>query len=276
MILVTGATGTVGSAVFHELLERGEQVRAMTRNPASLGAHVVFGDFERPETLAAAAHGVDTLFLLAAAGPTQAAHDLAMLAAARAQGVGRVVKLSAIGTPDDDAPTRLEAWHRPGEVAVRASGLAWTILRPTTFASNSLSWAGAIRSGTPVSNMFGAGAQGVVDPADVAAVAVAALTGDGHFARTYTLTGPDLLSVPDQVGLLGAVLGRPTSTVDIGLDEARDQLAGLAKEFVDAVIAGAAYVRDGANAIVTDDVARVLGRPPRSFRDWALEHRTAF
>ena len=223
-----------------------------------------------------AADGADSLFLLSAPGPTQAAHDLAMLAAARARGVARVVKLSAIGTPDDDRPTRLGGWHRPGEVAVRTSGLGWTILRPTTFASNSLSWAAAIRSGTPVPNMFGTGLQGIVDPADVSAVAVAALTGDDHVGRTYTLTGPELLSVPDQVAQLGDVLGRPTGTVDVEPEEARSQMAGLANEFVDTVIAGAAYVRDGANAIVTDDVARVPGRPPRTFRAWALEHREAF
>ena len=276
MILVTGATGTIGSKVVHALLARGERVRTMTRKPAALDEHAVFGDFDKPETLQAAADGADAVFLLSAPGPSLPAHDRAMLAAAQARGVGRVVKLSAIGTPDDGVPTRVSAWHLPGEVAARAGGLAWTILRPTTFASNSLSWAPAIRSGAPVPNMFGTGAQGVVDPADVAAVAVAALTEDDHGGRTYTLTGPELLSVPDQVAQLGEVLGRRIATVDLGPEDARGQLAGMGEDFVDTVIEGAAYVRAGHNAVVTDDVARVLNRPPRTFLDWAKEHREKF
>lgn len=90
---------------------------------------------------------------------------------------------------------------------MRESGLAWTILRPSSFASNALAWAPDIRAGRPIPNLFGAGQQGVVDPADVAEVAAEALTGAGHGGRIYTLTGPDLLSVPDQTRILSGALG---------------------------------------------------------------------
>ena len=247
----------------------------MTRNPQRLDGYGVYGDFAEPDSLAAAAAGASALLLLAPSGPDLPARDRAMVRAAA--GVPRIVKLSAIGTPDE--PTDgLGAWHQPGERAVRSSGAEWTILRPTTFASNTLAWRAEIRDGRPIANMFGAGRQGVVDPADVAAVAVAALTGDGHAGRTYTLTGPELVSVPEQIRELGTVLGRPLTVTDLPLDCARARMLarGLTPAFVDIAIDGAALVRAGGNAIVTGDVPAVLGRPARTFAAWARDHRDAF
>jgi uncharacterized protein YbjT (DUF2867 family) len=281
MILVTGATGTIGNEVLRRLAQRGELVRAMTRDPSRVsgrpGVDVVFGDFDKPTSLAEAAAGVSTLFLLSAPGPSLEAHDVSMLDAARSAGVTKVVKLSAIGTGERDN-AKVGAWHSPGEEAVRASGITWTILRPSDFASNTLRWAGAIRAGEPIPNRTGTGVQGVIDPGDVAAVAVAALTSSKHEGQTYTLTGPQLLSVPDQAAQLGDVLGRTVDTIDLPPQVVREQMlaAGMDPSFVDVVIDGAEFVRDGGNAIVTDDVERVLGRRPRGFRAWAEDHRTAF
>jgi uncharacterized protein YbjT (DUF2867 family) len=278
MILVTGATGTIGGEVVRLLAGRGERVRAMTRTPArqrpERGVEVVYGDYTEPDSLAAAATGVSALFLLSAPGPALPAHDTAMLAAAVAAGVRTVVKLSNTGAADP----RLGGWHRPGEQAVRDSGLTWTIVRPPAYASNALRWAAAVRAGEPVPNLTGSGTQGVVDPRDVAAVAVAALTARTHDGRTYTVTGPRLLSVPDQVAVLGEVLRRDLRTVDVPPDAARAGMldAGMDPAFVDVVIAGAAFVAAGGDAVLTDDVARVTGRPPRDFRTWVGDHRAAF
>jgi uncharacterized protein YbjT (DUF2867 family) len=158
------------------------------------------------------------------------------------------------------------------------SGLTWTILRPSSFASNALRWAGPIRAGDPIPNMTGTGVQGVIDPRDVAEVAVAALTRPEHDGQTYTLTGPELLSVPGQTTQLGEVLGRTINTMDVPLDAAREQMlaSGMDRAFVDVVINGAEFAREGGNAILTDDVERVVGRPPRTFRTWADDHRHAF
>lgn len=280
MILVTGATGTIGSEVVRLLAGRGVRVRAMTRKPteaAGLAAEVVGGDFDEPASLGAAVAGVEAVFLLTAPGPAVAAHDLALLDAVRAHGVRRVVKLSAIGTGDDSGLAG-NAWHLPGEQALRAGEAEWTILRPTTFASNSLHWAPAIRAGHPVPNMSGTGTQGVVDPRDVAEAAVRALTAPGHTGRTYTLTGPELLSVPDQVEVLSGVLGRRVDVLDVPLHEARDAMiaAGASPEFAEAAMAGQRYVAEGRNARRTDDVATLLGRPPRTYATWAADHREAF
>lgn len=126
--------------------------------------------------------------------------------------------------------------------------------------------------------MTGTGAQGVVDPRDVAAVAAAVLTSPVWDGRVLTLTGPEALSVPDQARLLSRALGRPVETVDIPLDVARRQMldSGMDPAFVEVAIDGRAFVAVGRNATVTDHVERVLGRPPRTFAAWAADHRHAF
>ncbi|RII13776.1 NAD(P)H azoreductase [Streptomyces sp. YIM 130001] len=281
MILVTGATGTIGSEVVRLLAARGEQVRALTRDPARAklpaGVDVVRGDFDDPVSLERAAAGATALFLLSAPGPSVSLHDRAMLAPARAAGTRRVVKLSAIGT-DEPGGARVGAWHAPGEAAVQGSGMAWTLLRPSSFASNAVTWAGALRAGAPIPNLTGAGKQGVVDPRDVAAVAVEALTSAGHADRAYTLTGPELLSVPDQAVRLGDVLGRAVETVDVPLDVARQQLvdSGMDAAFADGVMDGSEFVRGGGGAVLTGEVEDVLGRPPGGFDAWVRDHRDVF
>ncbi|HEY2673202.1 MAG TPA: NAD(P)H-binding protein [Rugosimonospora sp.] len=276
MILITGATGTIGSELVRLLSARGEQVRAMTRDPSRVtGVPAVRGDFDDPETLAAAATGVDTVFLLSAPGPWVARHDEAMLEAAEAAGVRKVVKVSAIGTGER---TDVGNWHLPGEQALRSGGMEWTVLRPSSYASNALQWAAAIRSRQPIPNTTGTGQQGVVDPRDVAEVAVRALTSADHAQTVLTLTGPDLRSVPDLAAILGDVIGRPLETVDIPLDAYRDRMlaAGMDTGFADVAVNGSRLVAEGGNARLTDDVERSLGRPPRAFVSWAKDHRAAF
>ncbi|MET9073130.1 NAD(P)H-binding protein [Streptomyces sp. NPDC004232] len=281
MILVTGATGTTGSEVVRQLTARGEKVRALTRDPGRAqlpaGVETVRGDYADPGSLAAAMAGVRAAYLVCPPGPG-ARPDTALVAAARAAGVRRLVKLSAIGT-DDSAAGPSAAWHGEGERAVRESGAEWTVLRPSSFASNTLAWAQAVRRGEPVPNMTADGASGVIDPRDIAEVAVRALLEDAHDGRTYTLTGPAAISVPDQAAALTAVLGRPVATRDLTPDETAEFLRttwGIDETRMAGVLTGVAYMRDGRNALVTDDVPEVLGRPARTFREWAEDHRAAF
>jgi uncharacterized protein YbjT (DUF2867 family) len=283
MFLITGASGTVGTHVVRLLAERDQTVRAMTRDrakvPASRTVEVVQADFDDPVTLRPAVDGVEAVFLLTAPQTPTPQHELAMLDAARSAGVSRIVKLSAIATGTKiDENTTLGEWHLLAEQAVQASGMAWTLLRPSTFASNFLRWVDTINAGEPIPNLTGTGTQGVIDPRDVAAVAVEALLSPVHVGQTYTLTGPELLSVPDQADRLEHLLGRPVTTVDLPLDEARAQMlaSGMDSSVVDLIITGSAWVRAGHNAILTDDVTRVLGRPPASFDTWAHDHRHAF
>lgn len=250
--------------------------RSPSRVPSLPGVHAVRGEFTDPASLQRAVAGVTGLFLLTAAGPRVPAHDLAMIEAAVAGSVRKVVKLSVIGAGTKGAPG--SSWHAPGEEAVRASGMAWTLLRPSTFASNTLAWADRITAGEPVPCMTGHGRQGVVDPRDVAEIAAAALTSAAHDGKEYTLTGPELISEPDQAAVLQRVLGRPVTTVDVPLERAREQLiaAGAGAEFADMAVSGFAFVREGRNAVVTSEVAEILGRPAATFETWARDHRAAF
>ncbi|MFC8519931.1 NAD(P)H-binding protein [Streptomyces sp. NPDC057257] len=225
MILVTGATGTIGSEVVRQLAARGEKVRALTRDPAGAqvppGVETAPGHHRDRASVAAAMAGAQAAFLVGVFGPDDAEHDRGLVEAAKAAGVRRIVKLGAIGTGDPRLG-RFGTWHLHGEEAVRASGLEWTILRPSAFASNTLSWAAAVREGIPAPNMMGAGKQGVVDPRDVAGVATAALLDPRHAGRTYTLTGPETLSAHEQAAVLAEILARPVPLHDLTPEERRE------------------------------------------------------
>lgn len=186
------------------------------------------------------------------------------------------MKLSAIGT-GEPAPGPVDNWHLGGEQALRAGDLEWTILRPASFASNTLSWAEAIHSGKPVSNMTGTGTQGVIDPRDVSEVAAEALLAPRYTGRVYTLTGPGLLT-QDQAATLAEILDRPVAAVDVPPDALREQFlrAGMSETYAEGVLAGTAYVRKRGNAVLTEDVRQILGRAQRTCAGWACDHKEAF
>lgn len=272
MILITGATGTIGSELSRQLIARDIPVRRMTRKPLP---GFVQADFDDPMSLRKAIDGAETVFLLSAPGPRVPDHDRAVVAAAIDAGVRGIVKLSAIGSTDKEMPGN---WHADGERAVQESGLAWTILRPAGFASNALRWLPAIRSGQPIPNQTGNGQHAFVDPADVASVAASALTSGTHDERVYTLTGPELLSVPEQVSVMSDVLGLTLQVVDVPLEVYADQLraAGLPSAVVSVAVRGADLIRRGGELTLTNDVQQVLGRPARTFRQFVEAHSALF
>jgi uncharacterized protein YbjT (DUF2867 family) len=277
MIVVIGATGTIGSEVVRRLAARGEKVRALTREPAQAevpaGVEPVRGHHRDRASVTAAMEGAQAAFLIGAFGADDAEHDRGLVEAARAAGVRRIVKLSSLGT-GDPAVGPFGTWHVPGEQAARDSGLEWTILRPTSFASNTLAWASAVREGAAVPNTYGDGRQALVHPRDVAEVAVEALLSGRHTGRTYTLTGPEALSVPEQVKVLADVLGHPVERHDLSAAEAREGMRAMGID--DAFADAADYIRAGGSDIVTEDVREVLGRPALTYREWAQDHKGSF
>ena len=209
MILITGATGTVGSEVVAALLPtQAGRMRVLTRNRDAVfpdGAQKLVADLGDSD-LAPGLDGVDAVFLLTD-GLSIAAHDHRLVAAALAAGVKRIVKLS-VRSVGHGATDPITTMHRAGEAAIRDSGIGWTFLRPTSFMSNAFNWSPMIAADQVVRGPFADGRAAVVDPADIAAVAAACLADDGHNHQVYELTGPEPLSPPEQVAILSHVLSR--------------------------------------------------------------------
>lgn len=273
MILVTGATGTTGSEVVKQLVGKGEKVRAMSRRDTAIpGVEVVKADFDDPASLGRAVDGVTAVYLVTAPAKPVIDHDVALVEAAKTAGVQRIVKLSAIS---GDEPG---SWHMRSEQPTRDSGLGWTILRPGTFASNMMRYAPMIKDGIPLQNWTKGGAVGVIDPRDIAAVAVRALTTDEHSGREYVLTGPELMTFTQQVAVLELVLGTRIATEEASIDAAREAMLnhGMHPDSADEAVAGMTRLAEGKYAVLTDHVSQILGRAPIGFTTWANDHRAAF
>ena len=218
--------------------------------------------------------GVHAVFLLTD-GLHIAAHDQRLIAAAQRAGVERIVKLS-VRNVGHDTTDPITSWHRAGEEAICDSGIGWTFLRPTAFMSNALNWAGMIAAHQFVHAPFAVGRAAVVDPADIAAVAAACLTHDGHNHRVYELTGPEPLSPPDQVAILSQVLGRDLRYAETDPAGTLAQMVsyGMPEELAHAIIELFRSTVEPYNSEPTGDITAVASRPARGFTDWAQAHRT--
>jgi uncharacterized protein YbjT (DUF2867 family) len=277
MILITGATGNVGSQVIAALLPaQAGQIRVLTRNPDAVfpdGTQTVVADLGDSD-LAPVLDGVHAVFLLTD-GLNIAAHDHRLVAAARLASVERIVKLSVLAV-GHGAADPITALHRAGEEAIRDSGLGWTFLRPTAFMSNALNWAPMITADQVVHAPFAIGRAAVVDPADIAAVAAACLADDRHDGHVYKLTGPESFSPAEQVAILSHVLDRDLRYAE---SEPSDMLAqmvsyGMPEELAHAVVEQFRSTLEPFNSATTGDITTVTGRPARSFTDWVEAHRT--
>lgn len=232
------------------------------------GVRHVRGDLAEPDTLRPAFDGADALFLLVAGDAPHAVLD-----AAKSAGVRRVVLLSSQG-----AGTRPASYPHPAgfEAAVRGSGLDWTVLRPSGFASNAFAWAETVRTRRTVFAPFGDVALPVVDPADLAGAAAAVLRGDGHAERTYELTGPAAVSPREQARAIGAAIGAEVAFVELSRAEARQRMLAFMPEQVADATLGILGDPLPAEQAASDDVRRLLGRPAGTFADWAARHAPAF
>jgi uncharacterized protein YbjT (DUF2867 family) len=275
MILVTGATGTVGRQTVSQLLGAGAPIRALTRHPDAArlpgDVDVVGGDLSDPDTLAPALEDVEAVFLV---WPFTTAEGAPVVLDAVARATRRLVYLSAAG---GQRPDPVGLFHADMERLIEESKLEWTFLRPSGFATNTLMWAGQICENGVVRWPYGAAARSLIHEADIAAVAVRALTGDGHGGAKHVLTGPELLTQADQVRTIGDVIGSPARWEDVPPDAVRDGLAAAFGDpsFADhALDAWARFVQEP--ELVTSTVERITGTRARTFREWASDHADDF
>ncbi|MGW5068993.1 NAD(P)H-binding protein [Streptomyces cyaneofuscatus] len=279
MILVTGATGAVGRETARLLAAAGP-VRILARRPERVPVRgpevdIVAGEYGDRASLDRALRGVDAVFLVTNS-PTEP-DDARVAAAAAAAGVRHLVKLSMMAVEEPDADDFITRLQRGNEQAIRESGVPWTFVRPRTFMSNTLSWAKGIASDGVVRALNGRSPVACVDPRDVAAVAVATLTGTGHEGRAYGVSGPEAISAYEQTAQLSEVLGRPLRFEELPLERAREALlAKYPQPVAEAFLESAERQRAGAKAAVVPTVEELTGRPARPFRTWAADHAESF
>jgi uncharacterized protein YbjT (DUF2867 family) len=302
MILVTGATGTIGRPLIDLLAGEGAEVRAVTRNPKPAGlsaeVEVVEGDPSRPDTIAPFLEGVTALFLHPRAVGIPAAGEL--LALARKQGVKRVVVLSAINVDDDlaEQPSRYNGdRNKEVEDAAVGSGLEWVSLRASSFATNTLlTWGAQIvpayapqvsseellgreepRAGDVVRGPYATFAEAPMHERDLAGVGARALLTDELVGRKLELTGPQSLTHEEMVAIIGDVIGRPLRYEEIPPEAVKQSMVqrGFPEPFVEALMAR--YARGvGQPAPVTGEVEKILDHPARTYAQWVADHADAF
>lgn len=283
MILVTGATGHVGTHLLRLLTQRGAALRALAHSSSSRamieghGVEAVEGDFNRPETLERAMEGCDRVFLLSPPHPDQAVREMAAVDAAGRLGVDHVVALSVTGA-ERESPSPFSRWHGEIDNHLLASGLPYTILRPSGFMQVHLFPVHTVTTQGAWYGMSGNGAHAYIDAEDVAAVAAEVLTSTGHMGQAYELTGPEAITMPQAATQLSEVLGRHVRYIDVPADQFRTSLAdaGLPAWLVEAAVLLYGSIREGHLATVTNVVQQVAGRPPRDYRRFAEANEPAF
>ena len=240
---------------------------------------MVLGDFDEPDSLSSALEGVDAALLVTPVAQAQERQERSFVDAARHHGRARIVKVAAYGF--DRGIGRLGTQHAHVVESLHSSGLPHAVLAPTIFMQNLLRMAGAVRETGMLAMPCGTAAVNQVDARDVAAVAVALLTGESlgdDDGRVVPVTGPQSLTYDEVAVGLSRLVGRDVRYVDVEVAEARQALLarGTGPWVADGLIELYAASAEGRFATVTDDVRRLTGRSPGSFETFLDEHRAAF
>ncbi|MHB0999976.1 MAG: SDR family oxidoreductase [Armatimonadota bacterium] len=283
MILITGATGTVGRQVVMQLSDNRVEFRAMVHRMekapsiALPGAHIVPGNYNMPDTLINAMQDMESLFILTESSPDQYRQETNLVDAAVITGVKHIVKLSVYGA-SPFSPISIGWNHWRCEKYIEESGIAFTHIRPNLFMQNMLGHADTI---IPDGRFYGSAGNGrvpFIDARDIASVVVSVLTNSGHLGKSYEITGPESLSYNNIAKILTNVLGREVAYVDIPEDDLRSEMldSGMPQWMADDYTCYQRYFRDGYGSQVTNWNARLKGDAPIHFDQFARDYFPAF
>ncbi len=283
MILITGASGTVGRAVLDEVLRTGQPFRAMYRSEADAGkappgVATVIADFSSNDSLHRALGGVDTVYLVCSPIPALVELESNVIDACQANGVKHIVLNSSMGA--GDYPKSFPAWHRLVEDKLHASGLGYTVLRPNSFMQNILAFnAPSIRAAGAFYGAYGNARISYIDVRDVAGAAAKVLTAAGnHAGKTYELNGPEAVTCAELAARISRVSGRSIDYVDIAESAQRKSMAelGMPEWQIDALLDLQQYYTSGQGGEVSDVLPRLLGRPPVKLDEFLDEFKDQF
>jgi uncharacterized protein YbjT (DUF2867 family) len=279
VILVT-TPGKVGSAAARLIAQRGVPVRVLARHPdkavalAQAGAEIFPGDLDRPDSIQAAVRGVSSVILVT---PPVVQQELNVIDSAKRADVEHVVKITTKASADSPIARRRN--HSAIEAAVVASGLPYTLLRNNAYMQNFLMMAPGIAQMSTFRTATGDGRIGHVDVRDVAAVAAEiAVSRAGHAGKTYWPTGPQSLSGKDVAEIFTKVLGRLITFHQISYEDQKEAMVhvGLPEPVAEDNARAVALMADGDCDYVSDDVPQILGRPARTFEQFATDYAAAF
>jgi uncharacterized protein YbjT (DUF2867 family) len=279
MILVTTA-GKVGSEAVYLLRQKALPVRVLVRHPekvkslAELGAEIVVGDLDSLPSIDQAMEGIQTVLLVSPGIPAQ---ELNVVDSAKRAGVAQVIKIT--NDASADSPIARRRWQFEIETGLLASGLGYTLLRPNAYMQNLLALAPAIKKTGEFGSSAGLGRMGLIDARDVAAVAAAiAASPASHLGKTYKLTGPALITYADVAAILSKILGRPIIYRELSFEEEKHAMlqAGYSEEVAAMNAQFYGMVAAGNIAWLSQDVPSLLGRPARSFAEFATDYASAF
>jgi uncharacterized protein YbjT (DUF2867 family) len=275
-ILVTGATGNIGSALVHELKATGADFAVMTSKPdtAIAGVETRHGDFGNVASLTAAFNGIDTVFLLFPLVENKVELARNAAAAAMAVGVKHIVRSSGAGA---DSASTFALPKLQGEVdeVLAATGIPTTFLRPAGFMQNYVTYQSqAIKDGT-IYMADGGQAQSLVDTRDIAAVAARVLVSpSAHAGKAYTLTGGDAFTGEQASATISAALGKPVAHVSVPTEAAVATMNqwGMPPFIVNVMDSLNKIISAGYASGVSPDVENILGRRPRTFAAFVDEN----
>ena len=279
-VLVTGATGNTGSLLVPALLRAGVDVRILVRDEAKakplkdLGTEVVLGDLDKPETILPAVKNVDKIYLLTWNGETQLQQAKNVIDAAKKSGNPHIVRHSMWGSEN----SRIIKQGYKIEEILKASGLPWTILKPTFYMQNTMMAAQTISSDGVIYWDMKDGKLGMIDVRDIADAAFAVITGKGHEGKEYILTGPEAISFNDVAKIFSNVLDTEIKYVSVPGEAALQSMVGMglpewiAKGYVEL---SEGFSENFANS-TTRNVEILTGHPSRSFEQFASDFARVF